>query len=196
MRSCLNAHPNHLTRWIQSDAYRMRIKSHVNATDPDRMRIWCASRCPCERAFTLCLCSNAFKFVGVLITAVLFCVPTFAQQGSHVHCMFFGHLHLCMIQDSCTCNCDWVESLCRGKCLLKDIVNSMVIPIIEAFCLKLASQSDGRANVVSWVSWWHWNGTYFNSSIAWAWCFQHPNNLIVEFLYIMNSVWPGEDFFQ
>ena len=144
----------------------------------------------------LCLCSNAFKFVGVLITAVLFCVPTFAQQGSHVHCMFFGHLHLCMIQDSCTCNCDWVESLCRGKCLLKDIVNSMVIPIIEAFCLKLASQSDGRANVVSWVSWWHWNGTYFNSSIAWAWCFQHPNNLIDEFLYIMNSVWPGEDFFN
>ena len=33
---------------------RMHIKSmriHVNATDPDRMRIRCASRCPCESAF-------------------------------------------------------------------------------------------------------------------------------------------------
>ena len=35
---------------------RMRIKSmriHVNATDPDRMHIRCASRCPCESALKI-----------------------------------------------------------------------------------------------------------------------------------------------
>ena len=39
-----------------SDAHWMRIKSmriHVNVTDPDWMRIQCASRCPCESALSL-----------------------------------------------------------------------------------------------------------------------------------------------
>ena len=80
MRSCLNAHPNHLKRWIRSDSHQMRIKSmriHVNATDPDQMRIQCASRCPCESALT---CSHCSKFS---ITPMLIWKQQYSQPIGH-----------------------------------------------------------------------------------------------------------------
>ena len=48
------------------DAHPMRI--HVNATDPDRMRIRCASRCPCESALSITvvtiLCLANIHYIG------------------------------------------------------------------------------------------------------------------------------------
>ena len=58
-----------------SDAHRVHIKSmriHVNATDPDWMRIRCTSRCQCE--------STLFVGVGLVceIVAMLLSVTVYS----------------------------------------------------------------------------------------------------------------------
>ena len=86
---------------------RMRIKSmciHVNATDPDRMRIRCASRCPCESAL------NELVHVPQKTTLIINGNSIINMQ---IYIYIYIYIYICNM-------CIYVDNMCVYMCIYVD----------------------------------------------------------------------------
>lgn len=111
MQSSLNPHLIHLSRWVGCDAHLMRIGFQVDSCEhdkPDWMYIWCASQCPCERAFRQCECDCwllVHSRLSIILSHMLVLVHPAGSEGqtlsmlqgvvcySCVPCLIIMHIH-------------------------------------------------------------------------------------------------------